>query len=161
MPAVPSAATRRLPEGFRVLLIHPPGPSPVQLGVLARSTPDPAAGHFVLLRDLADARAYLGCLTDAAGRLLEWVEIWVQNVDGLEGRLPAARETFNNPALDLRWKTLADTLAGLETAEAVITGHEGRHPAPAFLDLATGTPSDPAGWELCQDDAALTAAAAS
>jgi hypothetical protein len=39
--------------------------------VLVRQTADPAADHLVLLRDLPDAMIYLGCVTDAGGRLRE------------------------------------------------------------------------------------------
>src|SRR3974390_497328 len=86
-----------IPEGYSAIPIQESeAVATVRLCVLARQTPDPAAGNLVLLRDLPDAMVYLGCLTDAGGRLREWAELWVQNVDGLESSLPALRETFSN-----------------------------------------------------------------
>lgn len=153
----------RTPEGFQAIPIHNAS-APLRLCVLARHTPDPVAGHLVLLRDLPDAMVYLGCVTDAGGRVREWIELWVQNVDGLEASLPALREAFSNHTLDQRWAAQAGTLAALEPAGALLTGWEETHPHPCFLDLAKSaavTPgeSDPAGpWELCQDNKALEAA---
>src|SRR5690348_12113211 len=90
-----------IPEGYAAIPIQESEmTSAVRLCVLTRQTPDPAAGHLILLRDLPDAMVYLGCLTDAKGRLREWVEIWVQNVDGLDASLPALRESFSNRSLD-------------------------------------------------------------
>ena len=61
-------ATDRLPAGYLAVPIHDPGEAPLRLCVLVRQTPDPVAGHFVLLRDLHDALVYLGCVADAAGK---------------------------------------------------------------------------------------------
>ena len=92
-----------IPEGYIAIPIQESeAGATMRLCVLARQTPDPAAGQLVLLRDLPDAMVYLGCLTDAGGRLREWAELWVQNVDGLESSLPALRETFSNHGMDQR-----------------------------------------------------------
>src|ERR1700745_1815746 len=89
----------RIPEGYSAIPLHASeAGATVRLCVLTRQAPDPAGGHLVLLRDLPDAMVYLGCLTDAGGRLREWVELWVQNVDGLAARLPALHEKFSNPS---------------------------------------------------------------
>src|SRR2546429_2104145 len=77
--------------------------APLRICVLVRQTPDPVAGHLVILRDLHDARVYLGCIADADGRVREWLELWVQNLDGLAASLPAYREAFSNFSLDARW----------------------------------------------------------
>src|SRR5215831_3714542 len=99
-----ASTTQSIPEGFIAIPVHPAGPDiPLHLCVLVRQMPDPVAGHFVLLRDITDAVVYLGCVTDAAGRLREWVELWIQNADGLDASLPALREAFSNYALDQRW----------------------------------------------------------
>src|SRR5256884_6803574 len=101
-----------IPEGYIAIPIQETeAGATLRLCVLARQTPDPAAGHLVLLRDLPDAMVYLGCLTDAGGRLREWVELWVQNVDGLEGSLPAMREAFANPGIDERWSKTAESFS--------------------------------------------------
>jgi hypothetical protein len=126
--------------------------------VLVRQTPDPVAGHFVLLRDLHDALVYLGCVLDAGGSVREWIELWVQTVDGLEASLPAQRETFSNHALDARWAANARQLRALNAECLLETGWESNHPLPSFLDLGHGAPVHPGNaqnggrWELCQAD---------
>jgi len=135
----------------------------LRLCVLVRQTPEPAAGHLVLLRDLPDAMVYLGCLSDAGGHPRGWVEIWVQNVDGLEASLPALRESFSNHSMDERWGRMAKSFAALNPAGFIETGWETKHCLPTFLDLSTHQPVHPGTtedrWELCRDDAALREAA--
>jgi hypothetical protein len=158
----PPRQTNQLPAGYLAIPIHDPGESPLRLCVLVRQTPDPAAGHFVVLRDLHDALVYLGCVVDAGGQLREWVEIAVQNVDGLEASLPAYREAFSNHTLDQRWSKTAEAARELNPEQALRTGWELKHPLPTFLDIATQAPVHPTGnggaWELCQKDELLTAA---
>src|SRR6185503_16806084 len=155
--AIATAQPVGIPEGYRALPIHQTGEAPLRLCVLVRPTPDPVAGHFILLRDLHDALVYLGCVTDAGGQVREWVELWVQNVDGLEASLPAYRETFSNASLDERWSRQAETFHTLRPAQLLRTGWESTHPLPIFLDLTQASPlhpggRDPAGpWELCRD----------
>ena len=158
-----NTVTSRVPEGFLAIPIHALTPAaPLRLCVLVRRTPDPVAGHFVLLRDLPEAMVYLGCIADADNRLREWIELWVQNVDGLDASLPAFREAFSNRTLDQRWAQQVETLTALDPAGALHTGWEEKHPQPCFLDLAQAGavhPSDATGaWELCQNDAALEGA---
>jgi hypothetical protein len=134
----------------------------IRLCVLARETADAAAGHLVLLRDLPDAMVYLGCLTDAAGNHRDWIEIWVQNMDGLESSLPAMREAFSNHNLDARWAAVTRSFPTTAPGNLIETGWETKHPLPSFLDLARLGPVHPGPpenrWELCRDDAALEAA---
>src|SRR6266851_756883 len=141
--AKPSAPPSRIPEGYRAIPIHRTDEAPLRVCVLVRQTPDPVAGQFILLRDLHDALVYLGCVTDAAGRVREWIELWVQNVDGLEASLPAYREAFSNHFLDERWRKNADGLRDLNPAGLLVTGWESSHPLPTFLDLAQGGPVHP------------------
>lgn len=136
----------------------------MRLCVLVRQTPDPAAGHFVLLRDLHDAMVYLGCVMDAAGRLREWIEVWVQNVDGLETSLPGYRATFSNAALDARWASLAAAFREVEPEIFIGTGWESCHPLPSYLDISAVRAVHPGGedpgqrWELCCNDELLRGA---
>src|SRR5260370_12186048 len=109
----PCAPPARITEGYCALPIHRTDEAPLCVCVLVRQTPDPVAGHFILLRDLHDALVYLGCVTDAAGRVREWIELWVQNVDGLEASLPAYRESFSNHFLDERSRHNAAALPPL------------------------------------------------
>ena len=152
-----------IPEGYIAIPIQESeSGATVRLCVLARQTPDPAAGHLVLLRDLPDAMVYLGCLTDAGGRLREWAELWVQNVDGLESSLPALRETFSNHSMDQRWGAMVKSFSTLNPHGFIQTGWEGKHALPTFLDLNRRLPVHPGAqenrWQLCRDDGALQAA---
>ncbi len=152
-----------MPEGYSAIPVQEADvAATLRLCVLARQTPDPAAGHLVLLRDLPDAMVYLGCVTDAGGRLREWVEIWVQNLNGLAASLPSLSETFSNHSLDHRWKNTADCFRALNPAGFIQTGWEVKHSPPTFLDLSRRQPVHPGPpekrWELCRDDAALQAA---
>src|SRR5580765_5073063 len=147
-----------IPEGYSAIPIQESDMgAAVRLCVLARQTPEPAAGHLVLLRDLPDAMVYLGCLTDAGGRLREWAELWVQNVDGLESSLPALRESFSNHSIDQRWANTAKSFAALNPDGFIQTGWETKHPLPTFLDLGRQRPVHPGTpdnrWELCRDNA--------
>ena len=161
----PHPPTGKLPADYRAIPVNECDQgAPLRLCVLVRQTPDPAAGHFVTLRDLHDAMVYLGCVTDAAGSVREWVELWVQSVDGLEACLPAQRETFSNHALDTRWARNAQLLRELNPGGFLGTGWETDHPLPTFLDLAGGAPVHPGDgngsgrWTLCRADELLTTA---
>jgi hypothetical protein len=140
--------------------------SPLQLNVLARKDPDPVAGHFVILRSVLDAVVYLGCITDAGGRLHGYTEIWVQNLDGLAGSPAATREALSNKVLDERWGRLYKAFDSLDQHAASVlfrTGYEAVHPRPLFYDTEKREmlhPSDAFSntpWTLCTDDAALAA----
>jgi len=155
----------QIPEGYRAIPIHGSGPESVlRLCVLVKTTADPAAGHLVLLRSLPDALVYLGCVADMAGRAREWIELWVQNVDGLAGAFATFRENISNPNLDQRWSQRAETLRALDPEGFLQTGYESVHPLPLFLDIAKGLAvhvgdTDPGThWELCRDDGLLETA---
>jgi len=154
---------RGIPEGYSAIPIQQADvSSTLRLCVLARQQPDPSAGHLVLLRDLADAMVYLGCVTDAGGRLRHWAEVWVQNVDGLQASLPAICESFSNHSLDERWSKMAKTFEAMNPRGLMMTGFEDKHALPTFLDLTRQRPAHPGSgdkkWELCRDDAALQGA---
>lgn len=139
----PNAAEprRKLPDGYRAIPISKADQdAPLRLCAVVRQTPDPAAGHFVTLADLHDALVYLGCIVDAAGTVFDWIEIAVQNVDGLAGSLPTNREAFSNHSLNERWKAAADHRRRLSPDLFVSTGWESKHPLPCFLDLGAGLP---------------------
>ena len=156
----PLAIQTGIPEGYSAIPIQESDAGATfRLCVLARPIPDPSAGHLVLLRDLPDAMVYLGCLTDAGGRLREWVELWVQNVDGLESSLPALCESFSNHGIDQRWDKMAQSFRALNPGGFIQTHWETKHCLPTFLDVGRQQPVHPGTpenrWELCQDDAAL------
>jgi len=148
-----------LPEGYCAIPIHEAElGAMVRVCVLAKLAPDPASGHLILLRDLPDAMVYLGCVMDAGGHLREWIEIWVQNMDGLESSLPALREAFSNQNLDDRWTRVAGSFQKLNPG-IIETGWEKSHPLPSFVDIGRRVPVHPGPpdnrWELCRNDTAL------
>lgn len=160
-----SRGHRELPDGYRAIPIsNADRDAALRLCVVVRSNPEPAAGPLVTLADLHDALVYLGCVVDASGAVREWLEIAVQNVDGLAAALPTHREAFSNHALDTRWAAAAAARQQLDPDGTLVTGAESRHPLPCFLDVNAGTPvhpADPDGtnpWQLCQADDLLGAA---
>jgi len=122
----------KLPEGYRAVPVGECDQgAALRLCVVVRQTPDPVAGHFLMLRDLHDAVVYLGCVSDVSGTVREWIELWVQSVDGLEASLPAQRESFCNHSLDARWKKNAEQLRALNAECLLETGWESHHPLPS------------------------------
>src|ERR1035441_6383016 len=88
--------------------------APLRICVLARSEPDPAAGGFVLLRELPGSRVYLGAVCDAEARIQEWVEIWVQTVEFHDLTFSSYQERLTNHTFDQRWRSEYElTLANL------------------------------------------------
>jgi hypothetical protein len=158
-------AGNSLPSSLRAVPLHCAAEgNPLNLCVIARTRPDPAAGAFVVLRDLADATVYLGCIADASGAVWDWIELWVQDPDKLHTSLDNLREHLTNQALDSRWTRLGEVFREADPANTLTTGGEAKHPAPAFLDVALTGPLNPfdgntaRSWRLCTDDARLRAA---
>lgn len=91
--------------------------------VVKTDAPEEAGGHFVSLREPAvDARVVLGCLVDAAGRVHQWIEVWVQDVAGLSHCPAIYREALSNRVLDERWVRRLDALERSDPAGVVRTG---------------------------------------
>ncbi|MCL4210914.1 MAG: hypothetical protein HRU76_12085 [Phycisphaeraceae bacterium] len=140
----------------------------LQACVVARREPDPVAGHFVTLREEADARVLLGCLLDAGGRVHRWLEMAFQDIDRVARGLHGARQAVTNRLLDDRWQSNVEACDAVPDAPLFRIGWEADHPAPTYVDLKTGSCVTPGqggsqgetagAWRLCVDDAALTAA---
>ena len=149
-------APAQLPDGYAVVPMSSEQKSaPLRIGVIVKKQADPVAGHLVMLRDLLDAQVYLGAVSDASGRVQQWVEIWVQNTSGLAGSLPASREALSNAVLDDRWDRLFKAFERLDPATIIRGGWETVHPRPIFLDVTKLEPVHP-DWVLCEDDGALS-----
>ena len=132
-----------LDEGFKLVpLPSQEDGSPTVLGpqiqVVVREQPDPAAGSFVLIRSTPLARVFLGCLADSDSRPLEWLELWVQNTDYLDGTAPAFHEHLTNPGWDARWRDLAASLRAGESGSLLATPLETGHLPPAVLSVEQG-----------------------
>jgi len=128
---------------------------------LVRKKPDPVAGHLVVLRDLIDGRVLLGCLLDAGGVVQEWLELWIQDSQGLSATTAAFRESLTNAVLDDRWKSCFSAMSQSDPAAIIRTGWEAANPLPTYVDLSTMSPIHPVdpqsgkNWELCRDDVLL------
>src|SRR4051794_11046040 len=154
---------RRVPDGYVAVPISTgQKAAPVRVSVLAKSEPDPVAGHLVLIRQTADAKVFLGALVDVGGDVHSWLEIWVQSLDAVAEAMFGWREALSNALLDHRWERQAELLGTLDVAQEIRTGWEARHPVPIWIDVGKAepiAPTDPTGetWKLCQDDGLLSA----
>ena len=157
---LPSETTETSPLGgvYRAVpLYRRDKTTPLRLCVVVQDNAEAVGGPFVLLRDLADASVYLGCIIDAGLTVREWIEIWVQNLENFGNSFPAYRQSATNAVLDERWSTRADAFREIEPESFVVTGWESAHPNPIFFDLnlnAMVSPADKAtkeAWELCTD----------
>ena len=151
-----------VPQGYVAIPIDGGGGGALlRLCVLVREKADPVAGRLTVLRDSADASVLLGCITDAAGRVQDWVELWIQQVPSSSNSIAAFRDALTNSVLDDRWKRRAEAWDRADAAAVIRTGWELAHPAPMFIDAAAGKALSPAAgkeqaWSLCEDDALLS-----
>jgi hypothetical protein len=156
-----AGAPAELPPGYLAIpAVGGQESAPLQVCVVARREPDPVSGHFVTLGDLIDARVLLGCVTDAAGRIDRWIELWIQSPEGLEHVLPGHREALSNLVLDTRWRKQFRAFVAMDSATVLATGWEVSHPPPTWIDVNTLKPVHPSDddggpWQLCEDDALL------
>ena len=160
-----SGGNSELPEGFSAVAISAgQSSSPLKICILVRQIAAGAGGHFQLLRDTLDGLIYLGCVADAAGRVKQWLELWVQDGSGLPSALPTAREAVSNLILDERWRLQVQALAAMDSAALLMTGWETINPLPTFIDLKTLQPMHPTDpqsgevLELCRDEKVLAEA---
>jgi len=164
-PSSAEHAASELPSGYTAIpVVAGQQAGPLRLCAVIRRVPDPAAGYLVLLREMVDAKVFLGCVLDAGGRVRQWVELWVQTIEGISTAVSGLYETITNAALDQRWRRHFESLVNVDSAGILNTGWEAENPPPMFLDLSALAPVHPtdAGsgdiWRLCRDDAVLTAA---
>lgn len=153
---------QRTPAAFQFAPLATSAPAPlVQLCLAVTATHSPTGGPFVLLRELPGVRVYLGALCDAEARVQEWLEIWLQTIDERDVSFSSHQERLTNQTFDERWQTDWEFAQTLPT-EQLQTGFELNHPRPLLLKKPAAAnarflPVEPARWELCRDDAALTA----
>ncbi|MEL7473934.1 MAG: hypothetical protein AAGK04_11510, partial [Planctomycetota bacterium] len=119
------------------------------------------APRLMDLRDEADARVLLGCLTDASGTVHAWLRIASQDAARLVRTLRAGASSLNNRLIDERWARSCAAMGEVAPGELIRTGHEDAPAAPMAL---TGDGRlevlalEGAGLSLCTDDAVLRAA---
>ena len=162
-PADARSGPMQVPDGYAAIPIGAAQlPAPLRVCVLVRREADPVGGRLVVLRDLMDAHAFLGCILDAAGGVQRWVEVWVQDLEALARTVAVCREALCNKVLDERWQRHYLVAQELDSGGVVSTGWEAVHPPPTLLDLGSLEPVHPvdgvsgAPWTLCEDDALLS-----
>ena len=96
--------------------------TPLRVCLFTRSEPDAGPDPFVLLRELPGSRVYLGAVCDAAARLQEWVEIWVQTLDLREVVFSDSQERLANYAFDQRWRSDHQRCLGNLPETVIVTG---------------------------------------
>ena len=153
---------KKLPEGYMTIPIaEDQKSSTLKICILVRSEPDPAGGHLVVLRNTIDAKVFLGCVVDASSRILDWLELWIQNGCTLINTPTASRLSLTNAVLDDRWQGQIRAFEQVDAAAIVKTGLESSHPLPTLLDISTGVPVHPMDsgsrtpWKLCTDEGLL------
>lgn len=135
----------------------------VRICVVTRLQPDPVSGAFVVLRRTFFANVLLGCLTDALGDPVEWVELWIQNSTGASSIQALQQQNFTGARADVRWREFLAEKSEADPCAHIGTAWESAHPLPIWIDRTASRPVNPAGgagesWRLCVDDALLTAA---
>lgn len=125
-----------VPAGFRaVALWAGEEGATLRVCVVVRDKEHAGHGRLVRLREAVDCRTVLGCVTDSAGQVREWVEIDIQDLTGLESAPAVYREAASAEAMDGRWK---ENARGMRAAGGTIACKwEGEHP-PAALEVDGG-----------------------
>lgn len=148
-----------IPAGYMAVQVSTPlNTHALPLAVLVRHDPH-GSNHFLLpLRNIHGAKTFLGCICDHAGRVLQWIELWIQDNSCFSASSSCLRGILSNTVMDTRWQQTVDAFTILEPGEMIQTGFETCHPLPTFLDMSeqttvhlmdsrSGTP-----WQLCTDD---------
>lgn len=151
---------RGLPEGLKgVPFGRSQGAAPVRVCLVFRT--GASETPLVVLREELDAIVYLGCLLDAGGAVLEWLEIRVQNPDCLLRVWDTGGGGLTNADLDARWRETVRYAREHDRELLVATGWEEEPPPPLFIERDGALPWHPAdpdtgsGWVLCREDRLL------
>jgi hypothetical protein len=162
--SLPNTTTgvKKLPDGYTAVPITEDQTSSVlKICVLARLEPDPAGGHLILLRNIIDAKVFLGCIVDVSGQVLDWLELWIQNSGSLIDTPAASRLSLTNAMLDDRWQRQVRAFEQVDGSAVIKTGLENSNPLPTVLDISACTPVHPiemgsgTPWQLCTDEGLL------
>ncbi|NIO88146.1 MAG: hypothetical protein GTN53_46650, partial [Candidatus Aminicenantes bacterium] len=76
-----------------------------------------------------------GCIIDTSSRVLDWIELWIQNTESLTNTASAACQSLSNASLDNRWYEQSQAFEYLDGAAIVKTGWESQNPLPTFLNI--------------------------
>lgn len=111
----------------------------------------------VVLETHVDCVVYLGAILDALDEPWEWVEIRIQETQGIADRLGTDAVKVTNLMLDEKWRRMVAGYAKSERERIFCGPWESIHGSPCLL-AADGRSLSTAsvGWELCTDDALLS-----
>src|ERR1051326_337070 len=103
---LPGTSTRTQdPPPLQWVPLHPlQGQSPVALCLLLNSPAEGSDSPFVLLREVPGSRVYLGGVCDAAGRVQQWLEVWVQEPQLKSPSFGAEAKPLDNSSFDRQWR---------------------------------------------------------
>ena len=136
--------------------------TPLKICVLVRFESSPAAGPFILLREVPGSRVYLGAICDAEVRLQEWIEIWVQTVEMKEMAFAGYQEQLSNHVFDQYWRAESAVAKKTIPDKVIVTAMEHDNPGPLLIQQAPpgGNTSlaltQVSHWRLCKNDSVLT-----
>jgi hypothetical protein len=135
--------------------------TPLRICLLVRESSTGAAGRFALLREVPGYRVYLGVVCDTQARVQEWVEIAVQSLDLRDLAFSGYQERLTNFVFDQRWATEFESVLAQMPHAVLVTGMEQTQPEPLLILKRSATaetafsPVEPAGWQVCREDALL------
>jgi hypothetical protein len=131
---------------------------PLSLAILVRTDPKLPKPCLIQLRETQGARIFLGCICDQVSRVLQWVELWIQDNSSLSASSSCLRTVLSNAALDKRWQNTVEALDRLDPGEMIHTGFETRRPLPTLIHVSERTsvhlidPRSGTPWQLCTDE---------
>ncbi len=131
------------------------GTSVMRVAIVLRRQSHPVDGHFVVSYKTANAVAYMGCIIDKAGRIIEWIDICVQSFSNVSS-VDNYNNCITNQWFDKMWLQWCESIIAQDQA-VILTGFEDINPSPVIVDILSGnakvlTDSDQAPLRLCKDD---------
>ena len=152
----------QLPVGCYLAPVHPlVEGSPLVIGIVVRHQPDAGGSSFVLVREVPEAKAYLGAVCDGETRIQELVEIWVQSLQLEEVAFSGYEAQLSNAFFDRVWQAESSRLKQ-QLPHAIIATRTESHLNGPILIRPPGAAGGLAqveftGWRVCTDDALLEA----
>ncbi len=162
-PPAPDPNQWEIPPALRAVPIQPASSvAGLEICFLLRLEPEPVSGAFVLIRQTLNATVVLGCLRDAGGRVVEWLELYLQRMLSEVAFNPLSKNAVCNRQWDLEWEAFARDTEQSDPYGFVATpwAFESLRPVRVSLNgehcryLAD---ADGAAWVLCRDTAVLSA----
>jgi hypothetical protein len=156
--------TLEVPSLLRVVPIQPASSaSGLEICFLERLTPDPVSGVFVLIRQTVSAKVVMGCLRDASGRVIEWLELSLQRALSELVFTPRSYASLSNRQWDKEWESLANETEQCDPGGYISTPYIYDNLRPILVSHERGesqylVDDDGAIWSFCSDDALLQSA---